>query len=215
MIVGYARVSTKDQNEARQMDYLTLEKHCDRIFMEKVSGKNIKDRPQMQELLNFIREGDTFCALEMSRVGRNLQDILFIIDFLLEKGVKVDIGGLGVIEKDSFTQRLVVQILGVIAEFQRNYIRESQRQGIEKAKERGVYKRPKITAIKRISLLEVINQLKNGNSVRRTAKNIGVSPVTLYSFMRIKENASKILAINEIKNERLKEWLKNQLQNQK
>ena len=211
MIIGYARVSTKEQNEARQIDYLTLEKKCDRIFLEKVSGKNIKDRPKMQELMQFIRDGDTFCAMELSRVGRNMQDIIYILDFLINKGVKVDIGGIGIIEKDSITQRVVVQIMAVFAEFQRNYTRETQRQGIEKAKERGVYSKPKCTKIKRISLTQVIECFEKGYSVCKTAREVGVTATTLYTFLRIKENCSKILEFKSIKNERLKKWLKKQI----
>lgn len=138
--VGYVRVSTLDQRTDRQLDGLQL----DRIFEDKVSGKNMRDRPQLEEMLKYVREGDVVYVHSMDRLARNLEDLLGLVRRLTEKGVTL----IFLKEKLSFDplqtaspmSRLILGVMGAVAEFERELIHERQREGIALAKARGAYK---------------------------------------------------------------------------
>lgn len=134
--VGYKRVSSVDQNPERQLSGLEL----DKVFEDKVSGSTIK-RPQLKACLNYLREGDTLFVHSIDRLARNLSDLLQIIQDLMGKGVSLKFIKEGLSfeaesEGNPF-QKLQLQILGSVAEFERSLIRERQREGIAKAKEKG------------------------------------------------------------------------------
>lgn len=137
MIVAYVRVSTAEQNESRQ--YASLKPYkIEKYFAEKISGKNA-DRPQLQAMLDFVREGDTVYVCEFSRLARNTQDLLSIVDRLQKKGVKL------ISLKENFdtttpTGKLMLTMIGAISEFERELILERQREGIAIAKKEGKYK---------------------------------------------------------------------------
>lgn len=137
MKIGYVRVSTEEQNEARQVE--ALEKlGVEKIYIEKKSGKNL-DRPVLQEMLDFIREGDTVYVHDLSRISRSLTDLLNLVELLHKKRVHL------VSEKESVntetpTGRLFLSIVGAINEFERTNLLERQREGIEIAKREGKYK---------------------------------------------------------------------------
>jgi DNA invertase Pin-like site-specific DNA recombinase len=100
MKVGYIRVSTKDQNTARQ-EVILKDLGVEKVFTEKVSGKlTITDRPQLESLMNFVREGDTVVVESISRYGRNIKHFLELIDILKEKQVKGYVPATGLIYKD-------------------------------------------------------------------------------------------------------------------
>lgn len=130
--VGYIRVSTTDQNTDRQLGDLTIT--LDRTFEEKVSGKD-RARPRLQECLAYLRQGDTLHVHSIDRLARNLLDLQQIIDELAGRGVAVRF------EKEQLTfdgsgspmQRLMLQLLGAFAEFERSMIRERQAEGIAAA----------------------------------------------------------------------------------
>lgn len=137
MIVAYVRVSTAEQNESRQ--YALLKPYeIEKYFAEKISGKNA-DRPQLQAMLDFVREGDTVYVCEFSRLARNTQDLLSIVGRLQKKGVKL------ISLKENFdtttpTGKLMLTMIGAISEFERELILERQREGIAIAKQEGKYK---------------------------------------------------------------------------
>ena len=135
--VAYVRVSTIDQNEARQLEILKPY-GIDRFFVEKVSGKNM-ERPQLQEMLLYIRDGDVVYVSEFSRLGRSTEDLLKIVRTIESKGAKF------VSVKEGFDTttphgRLQMTLLAAIAEYERELILERQREGIEIAKRKGKYK---------------------------------------------------------------------------
>ncbi len=137
MKLGYVRVSTVEQNEQRQIE--ALEKYgIEKWYIEKISGKNL-DRPRLQEMLDFAREGDTVYVLDWSRVSRSTKDLLALVDMLREKGVHL------VSCKENFdtsapTGRLMMTIMAAIYEFERINMLERQKEGIEIAKRDGRYK---------------------------------------------------------------------------
>jgi len=136
-IIGYKRVSTIDQNLARQ-DL----GECDRIFEEKVSGKSASDRPQLQELLSYAREGDTVVVHSIDRMARDLRDLQDIVQTLNDKGVAITFNSEGLSfspKEQNALAKLQLQMMGAFAEFERNIIRKRQLEGIAKAKARGVY----------------------------------------------------------------------------
>ncbi|HUW39414.1 MAG TPA: recombinase family protein [Rectinemataceae bacterium] len=134
MKIGYARVSSEDQNLARQLDALKAA-GCENIYAEKVSGAN-PERLQLKEMLRYIREGDTLVISSLDRLGRSAADLLRIVDTLREK--KVELESLKEkLDTSTPTGRFTLQIFAAVAELERESIRERQKEGIEAAKRRG------------------------------------------------------------------------------
>lgn len=137
MKVGYVRVSTAEQNPARQMELMkTL--GVKKIYQEKRSGKNT-DRPQFNEMLSFLRDGDTLYVESFSRLSRSTRDLLSTVATLTERGVNL------VSDKESFDTstpqgKFVLTVFAALSEFERESILERQREGIEIAKAEGKYK---------------------------------------------------------------------------
>lgn len=137
MNIAYVRVSTVEQNEARQIE--ALEKHnIDKWFTEKVSGKNT-NRPELQTMLDFAREGDTIFIHDFSRLARSTKDLLEIVEMLNNKGVTL-VSNKENIDTSTPTGKLMLTMIGAIAEFERQNLLDRQREGIEIAKKSGVYK---------------------------------------------------------------------------
>lgn len=178
MKVGYIRVSTKDQNTARQ-EALIKEIGAEKVFMEKVSGKiTITDRPQLEALMNFVREGDAVVVESISRFGRNIKHFLELLDMLQEKQVEF----ISIKEKfDTSTPsgRFMVVVFAALAELEREYILERQAEGIAVAKAEGRFNgRPQ-------KVLEdfesVYKQWKNGTcTAAKAARTLGIARSTFY-----------------------------------
>lgn len=138
MNIAYVRVSSEDQNYARQEEALKQYK-IDKWFKEKVSGKNVTDRPELQKLLEFCREGDTIYVVDFSRLARSTKDLLNIVDFLDNKNVHL-ISQKEALDTSTNVGRLMLTFLSAIYEFERANIKERQKEGIAIAKKNGVYK---------------------------------------------------------------------------
>ena len=135
MKIGYARVSSEDQNLDRQLDALKAA-GCENIYAEKVSGANT-ERLQLKEMLRYIREGDTLVISSLDRLGRSAADLLRIVDVLREK--KVELESLKEkLDTSTPTGRFTLQIFAAVAELERESIRERQKEGIAAAKQRGI-----------------------------------------------------------------------------
>lgn len=132
MIVGYVRVSTRDQNEARQFEALKPY-NCERIYHEKISGKNT-ERPELQAMLSFVREGDTVVCESFSRLARSTVDLLTITSGFEKKGIKF-ISTKENVDTSTPTGRLMLTFLAAIAQFERELILERQGEGIQIKKE--------------------------------------------------------------------------------
>lgn len=132
-IIGYARVSTREQNLDLQLDALK-EAGCKLIFEEKVSG--VKDRPELDKALAYLREGDTFVIWKLDRLGRSLKDLVYIVDCLQKRKIafKSIVDG---IDTNSALGRCQFGIFASLAEYEREIIVERTRAGLQAAKERG------------------------------------------------------------------------------
>lgn len=181
--VGYIRVSTLDQRTDRQLEGIEL----DRVFEDRVSGKNMKDRPQLAELIKYVREGDEVFVHSMDRLARNLEDLLQIVRMLTDKGVKISF----LKENLSFDpdqaaapmSKLILSVMGAVAEFERSLILERQREGIALAKERGAYK-GRVQKVTPALLTQARELLAAGYSASATAKELGVSRASLYRWFK-------------------------------
>lgn len=137
MKVAYVRVSTAEQNEDRQVKALENNK-IEKWFIEKISGKNT-NRPKLQEMLDFVREGDVIYVHDLSRMARSTMDLLQISKVLQEKGVHL-VSNKESVDTTTPAGKLMFTMVGAIAEFERDVILERQREGIALAKEKGKYK---------------------------------------------------------------------------
>ena len=177
--IAYIRVSTLEQNTARQLDG----KEFDRTFTDKASAKDTK-RPALRECLDFIRDGDTLHIHSIDRLCRNLRDCQDLLDTLTAKGVTVRFHreNLTFSGQDDSMSKLMLQMMGAFAEFERNLLRERQAEGIAKAKAAGKYKGRK-RALDAIQLDEIRTRLGQGESKAALAAEFGVSRQTLYAAM--------------------------------
>ena len=141
---AYVRVSTAEQNEARQREALAV-RGIDKWFIEKASGKNT-DRPEFQKMLDWVREGDTIYIHDLSRIARSTKDLLDLLDVLREKGVAL-VSGKESIDTSTATGKLLVTMVAAINEFERANLRERQKEGIAIAKREGKYKGRKAVTV--------------------------------------------------------------------
>ena len=204
MKIGYARVSTTDQNLDRQLEQLQ-KADCKKIFQEKISGKNA-NRPQLQAMLDFIREDDEVVVISMDRLGRNSRDISNIIEQIQQKEATINILDLPSFEgiKDrnlkNLLTNLVLEIQKYTAEQERKTTLERQKQGIKLAKERGVYKGgvvqyskdskdPKRRLIYN-TVVELLERKIKGESITITeiANQVGITRNTVYRIKKEIEN---------------------------
>lgn len=177
--VGYLRVSTVSQNHERQLDGVEL----DKVFEEKVSAKT-KQRPKLQEMLNYIREGDTVVVHDISRLARNLQDLHSLINEIVGKGaslrfIKENLNFTG--QKDHL-QELMLNMLGSFYQFERSIMLERQREGIAIAKAKGKFTGRKKT----IDDSEILELVDSGMSISQISKQLGISKSSVQRAKRRK-----------------------------
>ncbi|UIJ39565.1 recombinase family protein (plasmid) [Desulfobaculum bizertense] len=180
--IGYVRVSTVGQNTARQLDGLEL----DELFEEKASATT-RHRPKLEECLRYVRKGDTLHVHSIDRLARNLGDLLHVLELLLKKQVTVEFHKehLRFDTGESPFQTLQLQIIGAVAQFEREIIRERQREGIAKAQASGRHcgRRPKLSAKQKE---ELKRRCADGEKKAALAEEYGVSRQTVYR--QIKSN---------------------------
>lgn len=184
MIVAYVRVSTVEQNEARQVE--ALQKHgIEKWYTEKVSGKDTK-REQLQLMLDFVREGDVIYTMDFSRLSRSVSDLLNIIETLDNKGVRL----VSLKENlDTHTPhgKLMLTVIAAINAFERENLLERQREGIEIAKQQKKYKGRKPLELDNFD--KVYNLWKSGEITAVSAsKELGISRYTFYNKVKQKES---------------------------
>lgn len=188
--IAYIRVSTVDQNEARQLEALK-DKGIDKWYIEKVSGKDM-NRPKLQEMLDYVREGDTIYIMDFSRISRSVKDLLGILDLLETKKVRL-VSLKEALDTKTPTGRLMLTMIGAINEFERANLKERQAEGIAIAKEEGKYKGRKKVEVSE-EFIEGYNKYLNRElSKSALAKLLNVSRPTLNKLIeeykiQIKEN---------------------------
>lgn len=194
MKVKYIRVSTSDQNTARQK---INKKEFDKVYVDKVSGIiPFFDRPGAQRLISDT-EADLLKEIHVSsidRLGRNIIDILTVIDYFDKKGIVLFVENIGMYSRTPMGKNaafsMIVSVLANVAEMERENLRERQREGIAVAKAKGLYQgRKSGTELSNEQLLEkykpIVRELKSGESIRRTAKLCAVSPATVLKIKKI------------------------------
>ena len=137
MKIGYIRVSTEEQNTARQ-EVLLRELDVDEIFIDKASGKNA-DRPELTHMMNYVRRGDTVIVESISRFARNTRDLLDLVERLTEKQVEF-VSRKESIDTTTPTGKFMLTVFAAVAELEREYILQRQREGIAIAKQQGKYR---------------------------------------------------------------------------
>lgn len=174
--VGYVRVSSKEQNTARQEE-LMRSLGVDKVYIDRMSGKDTS-RPALQEMMNFVREEDAVIVESISRFARNTKDLLELVEQLNNKHVQF-ISLKESIDTDTPAGKFMLTIFGAVAELEREYIRQRQREGIELAKLEGKYKgRP---SKKLENFLEVYQQWKSGKITAKSAsETLQISRGTFY-----------------------------------
>ena len=137
MKIGYVRVSTEEQNTARQ-EIMLRELGVDELFVDRASGKNA-DRPELNRMMNFVRRGDTVIVETISRFARNTRDLLDLVERLTEKQVEF-VSRKEAIDTTTPTGKFMLTVFAAVAELEREYILQRQREGIAIAKQQGKYR---------------------------------------------------------------------------
>lgn len=182
MNVAYIRVSSEDQNEARQLEAME-DKNIDRYYTEKISGKDM-NRPQLQEMLSYVREGDTVFVHDFSRLARSTEDLLRIVKELDSKGVHL-VSSKESIDTSTPSGKLLLTMLAAIYEFERDCIKERQAEGIAIAKRNGVYKGSKPKAVNMKKLAQYKDDIEAHRITKvRAAELLGVSRPTLDKLLK-------------------------------
>ena len=187
---GLCAVSSVDQNLERQLEnlkHLVLKK-----FYRKQSGQSIENRPVFQEALNFVRMGDRFVVESIDRLGRNYDEVINTVNYLKEKEVQLMITSLPMMNEvignpllDKFMKDLIIQILAMVSEQERNESKRRQAQGIQVAKEKGVYKgRPLLYSpmrkILKTCYLSSCCRNVRGKAISKIAKEVNITRQTVY-----------------------------------
>lgn len=176
--IAYIRVSTVDQNTDRQLDGMTF----DKVFTDKLSGSDT-NRPQLLAMMEWARAGDVVHVHSIDRLARSMADLLKIVADFNVKGVHVkfhkeDMTFTG---DDSPMQKLMLNMMGSFAQFEREVMKERQREGIAKAKEKGVYK----GRVKIVDDGAILALLDAGKSVRAVAAELGINPSTVQRAKKV------------------------------
>ena len=185
--VGYIRVSSIEQNTKSQKELLK-NVGMDKVFEEKISGKNAK-RPELQAMLEYVREGDTVYVKDLSRLARNTKDLLNIVEYLTNKGVALKSIKENIDTSTNFG-KLMITFLAAIYEFERANLLERQKDGIAVAKKEGKYKgRKKIT--KPDNWQEVYNEWATRKiTAKKACELLNLKTNTFYNFVKQEREAA-------------------------
>jgi|SRR5579871_1986205 len=182
--IGYIRVSTVEQNSARQLEGIEVV----RTYEDRVSAKDL-NRPNLQAMLVYVREGDVVVVHSMDRLARNLDDLRHLVKTLTQKGVAVNFikENLTFSGEDTPMANLMLSVMGAFAEFERALSKERQREGVALAKARGAYKgRKKVLSEDKVEALR--ERIAHASETKaQIAREFGISRETLYQYLRSTE----------------------------
>lgn len=181
VLIGYARVSTGLQNLDLQSDALT-QHGCTKIYYDKMSGTK-KKRPGLEEALKYARKGDTIVVWRLDRLGRNMQDLIQIVNNLNERGIGFhSLQENLTMDKSNATGQLMFHLFAAFAEFERNLIEERSAAGRAAAKARGrLGGRPEKYGSKDIEMMKAL--IESGTPIKDVAEKWGVSRTTIYRYL--------------------------------
>lgn len=181
MKVGYIRISSADQNTARQ-EVLMNELGVDQVYIDRMSGKNT-DRPELQRMMHFVREGDIVIVESISRFARNTRDLLDLVEQLTAKHVEF-VSKKEAIDTSTPTGKFMLAVFGAVAELKREYILQRQREGIAVAKAAGIYKGRK--PIVHPDFDCVVRQWREGKLTAKDAMSkLGMKSSTFYRKVKV------------------------------
>lgn len=179
--IGYIRVSTVEQNIARQ-EVIMKKLDVEKIFIDKISGKN-KERPMLKEMMDFVRSGDIVVVESISRFARNTRDLLELVDQLVAKGVQF-VSMKERIDTSTPSGKFMLTVFGAVAQLERDYILQRQKEGIAIAKVNGKYQGRK--KIRNDRFDEIYEKWKNNEiTATQAMKLLNYSKTTFYR--RVKE----------------------------
>jgi len=183
--IGYARVSTADQTTDPQIDRLTAA-GCERVYIETASGA-LRDRPQLQACLDYLRTGDTLVVVKLDRLARSLAHLIEVVTTLDRRGIGL-VSLSESIDTTTAAGRLLLHVLGAIAEFERNLILERTMAGLAAARARGrTGGRPRKITPEKLEAARAL--IASGRTVAQAAQAVGVSRATLYRHLRPEQEA--------------------------
>ncbi|MFT7145401.1 MAG: DNA invertase Pin-like site-specific DNA recombinase [Yoonia sp.] len=181
MLIGYARTSTLDQKAGLEAQKEELaQANCQKVFVEQVSSVDVKARLRLAEALEFIRDGDTLVITKLDRLARSVAHLMEVLSQLEAKKASLKVLSMGV-DTATATGKLMLTLLGGVAEFEREIMLERQREGIAKAKAAGKYKGRKPTA--RAKKDEMLALRDQGIGATEIAKQLGVGRASVYRIM--------------------------------
>ncbi|MDO8769382.1 MAG: recombinase family protein [Burkholderiaceae bacterium] len=184
--IGYVRVSSADQNDARQLECMIL----DKTFTDKASGKDT-NRPQLQAMFEFVREGDHIYVHSMDRLSRSLRDLQEVVELMTGKGISVTFTkenltfeppATGADAHKTAYSTLMLQLLGAVSQFERALIKERQREGIAIAKSKKLYKGRK-PALDKVAVAKLQQMVADGMSKVEIAEKLGISRASVYVYL--------------------------------
>jgi DNA invertase Pin-like site-specific DNA recombinase len=175
MLIGYARCSSASQSLDLQNEALA-QAGCEKVFAEKASGRSTRDRHELAQALDFVREGDTLVVTRLDRLARSVGDLHWIIEKLTDKGVQFRCLSQSGVDTDSSTGRLMLAILAAVAQFENDIRRERQLEGIAKAKAEGRYKGRTAT----IDAEQVRDLRQQGLGASEIAKRLQIARASVY-----------------------------------
>ncbi len=184
--VGYARVSTVEQELTAQLEQLQVA-GCDRVYREKASGVK-QDRPELASMLDYVREGDTVTVCKLDRIARSTKHLLEIVEALEKKKVAFKVLNIN-LDTSTPTGKLMLSMLAAIGQFEREMMLERQREGIRIAKDAGAYKGRKATA--RAKADDVMQLIGEGLTREATAERLGIGVASVYRIVKENKLSSK------------------------
>lgn len=182
MRIGYARTSTLDQTAGLEAQIRDLgAAGCERIFDEQVSSVDIAHRDKLAEAIDFAREGDTLVVTKLDRLARSVAHLMSLVEQLRAKGVALVVLDMGV-DTSTPNGKLMLSVLGAVAEFEREIMLERQREGIAKAKAEGKYKGRAPTARAKLDEIEALKA--EGLKESEIASRTGISRASVYRLLK-------------------------------
>ena len=182
MLIGYARTSTLDQVAGLDAQIRDLQQAgAEKLFVEQVSSVDVRSRQKLADALDFIREGDTLVVTKLDRLARSVAHLHEILATIQAKGAALRILNMG-IDTATPTGKLMLTLLGGVAEFEREIMLERQREGIAKAKSEGKYKGRKATAIAHAQRVRELHG--EGMKPNKIAETVGISRASVYRCLQ-------------------------------
>jgi len=188
-IVGYARTSTTEQEAGLEAQVRDLKSSgVTKLFSEQVSS--VVTREKLDAALDYLRDGDVFVVTKLDRLARSMRDLLEIVKRIEDKGATLRILAMN-LDTSTPTGKLMLNVLGSVAQFEREMMLERQREGIAKAKAEGRYRGRKNTAIVPGNFITVADRLGRGESATKVAADLGISRSSLYRIRSQLERGRK------------------------